>query len=285
MREATPHALKVLWVTGLIPSKRGKRLSVVWYSKPAAIGTVMSAIRHCPEHGLFDANTGGSNGNDRSEGDDGNDESCPVCGASGEVVLNGGKRVRLSKFLSGALRHFPGDLGLALDERGWASYEALLDIATERYPWADRETVDAVLSTDPKGRFERENGDGAGSEGERVRASYGHSIDVTLDNDGNGETGGSESIPGRLYHGIAPDNRETIAAEGLSSMSRREVHLSGSPGEARTVGARHASDPIVFAIDTEELMTNGHLVTERGRGVYTTDRVPPEYLAEYDGSE
>lgn len=265
---------------GRRPDPCGKPVSVVfsavWYSGPTGIGTVMSAIRRCPDHGFFDTS---ENEDGREEG---NREHCPVCGASGEPVLASEKRTRLSKFLSGALRHFPGDAGLALDERGWAAYEDVLDAVSERYRFTDRETLDALLATDPKGRFERE--EDSDSAGERIRAAYGHSVDVALEESPN-EADGTGSIPDRLYHGTAPRNREAIVAEGLAPMGRREVHLSGSPERAREVGARHASAPIVFAVDRAALIAGGHSVTERGRGVYTTDRVPPEYLTEYAGGE
>jgi putative RNA 2'-phosphotransferase len=247
----------------------------VWYSEPAAIGKVMSAIRRCPEHGAFESEEG--------RGVE-NQERCPVYGASGELVLAGEKRTQLSKFLSGALRHFPRDIALALDEHGWTEYESILNAATERYPWADREAGNVVIATDPKGRFECKEGDDDVA-GERIRAAYGHSVDVALEEGEDDEADGTNSIPDRLYHGTAPDSCEAIAAEGLAPMDRQEVHLSETPAEAREVGARHASDPIVFAVDTDELIASGHSVTERGRGVYTTDRVPPDYLTEYGGGE
>ena len=140
---------------------------------------------------------------------------------------------------------------------------------------------------DPKGRFERERASGGegrnenenGRENERIRAAYGHSVDVAL---GDSEDETARSIPDRLYHGTAPRNRDAIAGEGLVPMGRREVHLSGSLEAAREVGARHAADPIVFAVDAHELIESGHRVTKRGRGIYATDRVPPEFLAECD---
>lgn len=217
----------------------------------------MSAIRRCPEHGSFDVNT------------------CPVCGTTGALALGGDRRTRLSKFASGALRHFPDDAGLSLDERGWVAYETLVETVCARYSWAEPEHVDAVVATDPKERFERE--------GRRVRAAYGHSIDVDLradDGEHSGERGAT--IPDRLYHGTAPRNREAILREGLRPMERQEIHLSATPADARDVGRRHAADPIVLVVDARGLCADGRRITERGRGVYTADRVPPAYLAEYD---
>jgi putative RNA 2'-phosphotransferase len=146
-----------------------------------------------------------------------------------------------------------------------------------RYEWADRVAVDAVFATDPKGRFEREGESGAArnpdATSERVRAAYGHSVDVGL------EAGGG-SVPVTLYHGTAPRHLESILAEGLRPMGRQQVHRSGTVQAARQIGRRHADEPLVFASEAAALQAAGLDVTRRGEGVYTTDLVPPVYLAE-----
>nr|WP_049936630.1 RNA 2'-phosphotransferase [Haloplanus natans] len=91
-------------------------------------------VRRCPDHGVVAG-------------------ACPDCGAVDDAVLTAERRTRLSKFLSGALRHFPGDAGLSLDESGWTPWTDFVAVATGRYPWADE-------------------GDGSDA---RVRAAYGHS--------------------------------------------------------------------------------------------------------------
>ena len=207
---------------------------------------VTDPVRRCPEHGPF---PGGD---------------CPDCGASGRRVLGGDRRRRLSKFCSGALRHFPDDVGLTLGERGWTPWTALVEAATRRYDWADEAAVAAVVAVDPKGRFERD--------GDRVRAAYGHSVDVTLEAD---ET----TVPDTLYHGTAPRNLDAIREEGVRPMGRQQVHLSGTVEEALEVGGRHADDPVVLAVDAAGLAADGHRVVKRGRGVYTVDRVPAAYVA------
>ena len=190
---------------------------------------------------------------------------CPECGADAERVLSGDRRRRLSKFLSGALRHFPDDAGLELDDRGWADFDDLAAAATRKYRWADSEHVEAVVETDPKGRFQRE--------GDRIRAAYGHSVDVSLEHEG-------DDVPDRLYHGTAPENAAAIRAEGLRPMGRQEVHLSETPAEAREVGRRHAPDPVVFEVDVRGMVEDGRRVTRRGEGVYAADEVPPKYLVD-----
>lgn len=192
---------------------------------------------------------------------------CPVCDETGQFVLNGGRRRQCSKFVSGALRHFPDDAGLELDGAGWTAFASLVAAVERKYDWGDRETLDAVVETDPKGRFERD--------GDRIRAAYGHSVDVDLES-------GDDPVPDTLYHGTAPRNLDAIRAEGLRPMNRQQVHLSENVEDARAVGSRHASEPVVLEIDAAAMQNDGHDITKRGEATYTTERVPPAYLAERD---
>lgn len=196
-------------------------------------------------------------------------ERCPVCGTEGRRVLGEERRTRLSKFLSGALRHFPDDAGLSLDDRGWADYGALVGAAAATYPWATPERVEAVVATDPKGRFERR--------GDLVRAAYGHSVDVDLEPS-------EAAVPDRLYHGTAPRHLDAIETEGLRPMGRQRVHLSGTPEGAREVGRRHADDPVLLAVDARAMERDGFVVDERGADTYTAERVPPAYVERVDGA-
>jgi len=95
------------------------------------------------------------------------------CGNPGRFILSGFKAEKLGRIISGALRHFPVELGLKLDEHGWANIDDLERVIAAKYPWTRREYIDAMLDTDEKGRYEHD--------GERVRARYGHSIKVDLD--------------------------------------------------------------------------------------------------------
>lgn len=213
-------------------------------------------VCRCPDHGYVDG-------------------ACPACGTVGETVLSGERRTRLSKFLSGALRHFPEDAGIEVDDRGWTRWRDLVAAATDRYPWADEAAVAGVVATDPKGRFERDAG-GPATGGGRVRAAYGHSVDVSLEPT-------DAPVPDRLYHGTAPEHVDAIEGAGLKPMGRQRVHLSASLADARAVGRRHADDPVVFAVDADSLAADGHRITNRGRDTYTVDRVPPAYLTLVEG--
>lgn len=208
-------------------------------------------VSHCPEHGYVYG------------------DACPACDAPVDRALSGSRRVQLSKFVSGALRHFPADAGIALDDAGWVAFDDLAAAVTDRYDWATRAHLAAVVATDPKGRFERDDG--------RVRAAYGHSVAVDLD--APDTSGADDSVPDTLYHGTPPRNLAAIEEEGLRPMSRQQVHLSGTVAEAREVGERHGEDPVVLAVDAAAMRRDGYRVVKRGAATYTTDAVPPRYLS------
>ncbi|GCF13069.1 RNA 2'-phosphotransferase [Haloarcula mannanilytica] len=218
------------------------------------------AVRRCPEDGFFEGDT------------------CPVCDGEGTRVLDGARRRQLSKYVSGALRHFPDDAGIELDEAGWTAFDSLRAAVERKYDWADGEALAGVIATDPKGRFERtgvsdESGEVA-ADG-CVRAAYGHSVDVTLN-------GTDDPVPATLYHGTAPRNVASIREAGLQPMNRQRVHLSDSVAAAREVGHRHADAPVVFIVDAGAMQADGRRIVKRGTETYTTDRVPPQYLSLLD---
>ncbi|GGK69894.1 RNA 2'-phosphotransferase [Haloarcula sebkhae] len=215
------------------------------------------AVRRCPEDGFFEGDT------------------CPVCGGAGAQILDGARRRQLSKFVSGALRHFPEDAGIEVDEAGRTDFDSLRSAVKRQYDWADGEALAGVIATDPKGRFERTEASSessAAAAGDRVRAAYGHSIDVTLD-------GADDPVPATLYHGTAPRNADSIREAGLKPMGRQQVHLSESVATAREVGRRHAADPVVFVVDAAAMQADDRRIVKRGTETYTTARVPPQYLS------
>jgi putative RNA 2'-phosphotransferase len=199
-------------------------------------------IYRCPDHGFQTV------------------QECSDCGEQFVQVLSGPRRRQLSKFMSGALRHFPGDVGLTLDDYGWAATTELIAAVRSKYDWADSQAVEAVISQDPKGRFERR--------GERIRAAYGHSVDVTIERE-------AVDVPDTLYHGTAPDNIPSIKADGLRPMNRQAVHLTDSQEEARKVGERHAADPVVLRVSSKALQEQGLKISKDGKFIYTVEHVPP----------
>ena len=63
-------------------------------------------------------------------------------------------------------------------------------------------------------------------------------------------------------------------------MGRQAVHLSETKAENQKVGQRHAPEPLILRIDSHDMVEDGHQITKRGQGIYTTNEVPPEYIAE-----
>ncbi len=70
------------------------------------------------------------------------------CGR-GEILLKSEDRRRISKFLSGLLRHFGNDFGVRLDEEGWADLKDVLRVLKERYG-VGRRHVELIVKFDPK---------------------------------------------------------------------------------------------------------------------------------------
>ncbi|WP_435183531.1 RNA 2'-phosphotransferase [Halobellus sp. EA9] len=212
----------------------------------------MHGVHECPDHGFVAA------------------DSCPDCGVDADPVLSGDRRERLSRFLSYALRHGPGDAGIELTDAGWAPFAEVVAAATEQHDWAGETAVRGVVAVDPKERFEHD--------GDRIRATYGHSVDVDLEST-------DRPVPDTLYHGTDPDSVAKIRREGLRPMSRQLVHLSDGEAEALAVGSRHAAEPVLLVVDAAAMLDAGHDITKRGRGVYTTARVPPRFLTLAGGPE
>jgi len=197
---------------------------------------------------------------------------CKTCGefdgrcacGRGRIILDGVKRERLSKFLSGLLRHFPHSFGVEVDRDGWADLNKVLKVVVDKYG-VEPDAVSLIVKFDPKGRFELKNG--------RIRARYGHTIEVKTD---WGQISILE-VPPKLYHGTAPENLQSILKRGLLPMKRKEVHLSESVEDALEVGRRYSRTPRILEIDAKALAKAGISIRKKG-GVYTVSHVPPEFI-------
>lgn len=172
--------------------------------------------------------------------------------------------VRTSKFLSYVLRHNPDALGLELDPGGWADVDTLLERARRDGRLIDRTLLEDVMVYGEKERFS------LSEDGTKIRANYGHSIDVDLDLR-------ATPPPPHLYHGTAEHTLPTIREEGLRPQSRQYVHLSPTSDEARRVGSRHGS-PVVLTVNAQALHEAGHSLYRSTDAVWLTDRVPPSFL-------
>jgi hypothetical protein len=136
---------------------------------------------------------------------------------------------RLSKSMAYQLRHSDHENGLVIDSAGFAEMDELALVLN-----VEPSQLLAVAEHPCEPRFEVRDG--------RIRALYGHSIDVVVD------VGIRVGEPTSLFHGSSWDALDKILVGGLIPMQRRMVHLTNNAGEALAVGERKGA-PVVLAID------------------------------------
>lgn len=179
-------------------------------------------------------------------------------------MLTEKETTRISKFLSLVLRHQPAEIGLALDENGWAAVDELLERLEIKGMRLDRTSLEHIVATNNKKRF------AFNDDGTKIRASQGHSIEVEL-----GYT--PQTPPVILYHGTTEKNLEAILKEGLHRRGRQHVHLSADTETATKVGQRHGK-PVVLQVMAGEMHKTGHKFFLSENGVWLTTEVPTNYL-------
>lgn len=202
-------------------------------------------IRKCEEHGYF-------------RGD-----ACPACGTEGRYVLDTEREERLGRFISGALRHFPDDVGLKMNRRGWVEIDHLCDIMKRRYRWATRERLIALVQSDEKNRYE--------INGSLIRARYGHSVDVELDYPEN------ELL--NLYYGASQEEVDMLLENGIQPIRQRYVHLSTSYKRANEAASVHTDDPIVLEIDAKAAQEDGISIMTVNDDIVLAECVPVDYIS------
>ena len=181
--------------------------------------------------------------------------------------MNDEELERLGKIMAGALRHFPEKFNLKMDEHGWVNLYSFIDAVRERsnrFRWLRPHHVEAVVATDPKGRYQ--------IKGNELRATYGHSIDIDLDLP-------TEDIPEKLYYPTTNEEVDIILETGLKPVDRKMVHLSKTADDARTAGSHRAENPVIVEIDAKKAVENGLVIMQAGKTVYLTKDVPAEYLS------
>jgi len=174
------------------------------------------------------------------------------------------RRARLSRLLALVLRHRPDEVGLTLDEGGFAPVEAVARALAGQRGWELLTTSDllALADADPR-RYEVRDG--------RIRARYGHTITV--------EQPGEPALPPEwLYYGAAPAAAAHMRADGLRPNDRRHVHMSTTPSDALAVGRRHTPDALAVVIFARRAHAAGIEFRRAGQALFLTGHVPPEFL-------
>lgn len=201
-------------------------------------------IKRCPQHGFFRG------------------EHCE-CGSAGQLLLDEAKTEQLGRLVAGCLRHFPGDLGLEMDCRGWVDLTKLGSVVAGRHRWAGKELIVALIQTDSKQRYEICD--------DMVRARYGHSVDVDLDHPENRRT--------LLYYGASEEEADRILEIGIKPASQRYVHLSSTAEKAWHVATFRTGNPRVIQVDAAAAQLSGVRMMTVNDDIVISEMVPPRYLS------
>lgn len=200
-------------------------------------------------------------------------ESCPVCSEKGKFLMNDRELNSLGRIIAGVLRHFPDKLGVMIDGHGWidiSEFVEAIGISRSGFHWLRNHHIEAIALTDPKGRYQIDGG--------MVRATYGHTIDVNLDD-----------LPladiDEFFYPVTEEEIDIILEGGLNPIDRKNVHLSGSIEKALEAGKVRTEEPLILKIDGAKAKKDGIKIYHAGKDVYITDRIDAKYLSKVDESE
>ena len=168
-----------------------------------------------------------------------------------------------SKFLSLILRHKPSEIGIELDEHGWANVAELIKGIGKRQRF-NMAMLEEIVASDEKQRYS------FNSDKTLIRANQGHSIPVDIELE-------EVSPPDILYHGTGEKFVSSISKLGLIPKSRLYVHLSKDIDTAINVGKRHGN-PIIYSVDCSRMIADGYKFCLSVNGVWLTKEVPVKYL-------
>jgi putative RNA 2'-phosphotransferase len=199
-------------------------------------------------------------------------ESCPVCNEKGKFLMNDGELNSLGRIIAGVLRHFPEKLGVMIDGHGWVDITEFVEaigVSRSGFHWLRNHHIEAIALTDPKGRYQIDGG--------MVRATYGHTIDVNLDD-----------LPladlDEFYYPVTEEEIDIILEGGLNPIDRKNVHLSGSIEKALEAGRVRTDEPLLLKIDGKKAKKDGIKIYHAGKDVYITDSIDAKYISKLNES-
>ncbi len=203
-------------------------------------------MRECADHGYF------------------RDEYCPICGEEGKFIMNDYELEKLGRTLAGILRH--GRFDLRMDDQGFVRIKDVLYAVRDANPrmhWLRSHHLNALVETDPKGRYQ--------ISGDCIRATYGHTIDLDLILD-------TDNIPDELYYPTTEEEAEVLLKTGLLPSDRSWVHLSLSYDDAFRAGSVRVENPLILAIDTNACFDEGYDIGRAAKTVFLCREVPADCL-------
>jgi putative RNA 2'-phosphotransferase len=184
--------------------------------------------------------------------------------------MNAQEMNSLSRIMAGALRHFPEKIGVMMDGHGWVEISDLIDaIGTGRsgFDWLKKHHIEALADTDPRGRYQVDGG--------MIRATYGHTIDINLDDLPEAEID-------EFFYPVTEEEADMVIEGGLHPTDRKKVHLSGTIHKAREAGLVRTEEPMILKIDGKKAKQDGIKIYHAGRDVYITNEVDAKYISKAD---
>lgn len=173
-----------------------------------------------------------------------------------------------TRVLVAELRHGAKFQAADFDDEGWVSIETI-----QRKLFYTPKNVSDGIQGDKTGRLM------VSADGKKIRARYGHSINVDLGYD-------PVTPPTLLYHGTSNAASEAIKAEGLKAMRRTHVCLSSEREEAIRVARRHDTNtPVILHIDTKIATSLGIKFFKAGagtNGTFIVDYIPPPCIVQFE---
>ena len=160
-----------------------------------------------------------------------------------------------------------------LDGHGWidiSEFVEAIGISRSGFHWIRNHHIEAIALSDPKGRYQVDGG--------MVRATYGHTIDVNLDDLPPAEID-------EFFYPVTEEEMDIILEGGLNPIDRKHVHLSGNIEKAVEAGRVRTEEPLILRIDGKKAIKDGAKIYRAGHDVYITDRIDAKYLSKVDDSK
>lgn len=161
------------------------------------------------------------------------------------------------------LRHKPEQAGLELSPEGWAEADGIVAALAALGYETDLPGVIALARSDRSNRFE--------VEGARLRARYGHSIEVVSPQHAG-------TPPGTLFAAVPRRRVDQVLSTGLAPIKRQLVHLMVARSQAIQMGSRRGLAPGIVVVAAALAHAAGVKFYPRGSGIWLSDPIPPNYL-------
>jgi putative RNA 2'-phosphotransferase len=169
---------------------------------------------------------------------------------------------RITRSLAYMLRHQPEEFDLELDSHGFGDMREVARALSERLGEEIRpEDVESAISSGDRPRYE--------IVGDKVRALYGHSIDIDP-----GEPG---QPPDLLYVGINSRDAKRAVQYGLRGGRRRFLHLARTIDDARETGRRSGVEYSVLEVHALDAWEDGVDFYDR-QALFLAEHIPTEFL-------